>query len=87
MTTSRDAATPAAISCDSARRSELIAVADEHQGRTLDGGQERPRIRARHDRLLLAQEGLRSGFLGHAAHALAQRFVALPVAMDEYRKL
>src|ERR1700730_5280959 len=69
------------------RRSELIAVADEHEGRTLDRGQERPRITARHDRLLLAQERLRSGFLGHEAHALAQRFVALPVAMDEYRKL
>src|SRR5262249_49177902 len=60
------------------RRSELIAVADEHQRRTLDRRQERPCIRARHDRLLLAQEGLRSGLLGHEAHALAQRFVALP---------
>jgi hypothetical protein len=37
--------------------------------------------------LLLAQEGLRSGLLGHAAHARAQGFVALPVAMDEHRKL
>src|SRR6266566_130356 len=69
------------------RRGELIAVADEHQRRTFDCAQGRPCIRPRHDRLLLAQEGLRSGLLGHEAHARAQRFVALPVAMDEYRKL
>src|SRR5262249_37148180 len=69
------------------RRGELIAVADEHQGRTLDRGEERPCIRPRHDRLLLAQERLRSGLLGHDAHACAQRFVILPVAMDEYGEL
>src|SRR5262249_16715024 len=69
------------------RRGGLIAVADEHQGRTLDRGEERPCIRPRHDRLLLAQERLRSGLLGHEAHARAQRFVILPVAMDEHGKL
>jgi hypothetical protein len=37
--------------------------------------------------LLLAQERLRSSLLGHEAHALAQRVVTLPVAMDEHRKL
>ncbi len=69
------------------RRGELIAIADQHQGRTFDRGQAGPCIRPRHDRLLLAQEGLRAGLLGHDAHALASASSPLPVAMDEYRKL
>jgi hypothetical protein len=37
--------------------------------------------------MLLAQENLHSGFLGHEAHARSQRDVASPVAMHEQRKL
>src|SRR5713101_487705 len=62
-------------------RGQFIAIADEHERRTFDRCQQRPRIRSRHDGLLLAQEHLCSGLLRHEAHARSQRLVALSAAM------
>src|SRR5262249_34946532 len=86
-TTNRDPATQASISCESACGvSSSPSPTSTSVGHLIAGNNGRA-FRPRHDRLLLAQERLRSGFLGHEAHARAQRFVALPVAMDEYWKL
>jgi hypothetical protein len=73
---------PAAISSDNCGR-EFVAIAHQHKRRTRDRGQQRPHIGPRHDRLLLAQKGLRTGFLGHDSHAPFERLVMLAVAMDE----
>ena len=68
------------------RRRQLIAVADQNQRRTGNGGKDRPRVGAGHDRLRLAQERLRPGFLGHGADDAFQRRIAEAVAVDEDRK-
>jgi hypothetical protein len=42
-------------------RDQLIAVADQDQRRAADAGKSRPRVRAAHDRLLLAGEASAAG--------------------------
>ena len=76
---------PAAISCDERRRRQLVAVADQHQRRAFDRRQQRPRIGPRHDRLLLAHEGLGPVSSAMVRTTPLQRRVALPVAVDEER--
>src|SRR4029453_6600992 len=82
--TSHDPAMPSASSRESAGGvSSSPSPTSTSVGHLIVANSGRPR----HDRSLLPQENLRSGFLGHDAHARSQRGVALPVAMHEERKL
>ena len=73
---------PAAISSESAD-----GVSASPSPTSTSVRQQRPRIGARHDRLLLAQEGFGPRLLRHDAHARSELLVVLPVAVDEHRKL
>jgi len=86
-TTSRDPAMAAAISRDSGGGVSSSPSPTSTRGRTGDRGQDWPDIRPRHDRLLLAQEGLRTSFVGHGPHPRSERRVVLAVAMNEDWKL
>jgi hypothetical protein len=86
-TTSRDPAMAAAISRDSGGGVSSSPSPTSTRVRTGDRGQDWPDIRPRHDRLLLAQEGLRTSFVGHRPHPRSERRVVLAVAMNEDWKL
>jgi hypothetical protein len=64
-------------------RDQLIAVADQDQRRAADAGKSWPRVRAAHDRLLLADERLGPDAVGHQAHQPPQVHVVLAVAVNQ----
>jgi hypothetical protein len=66
---------------------QLVAVADQHQGRAADGAKPGPRVGVADDRLLLADERLGPGLLGHLSHQLPDRRVALAGGVDQQGEL
>ena len=69
------------------RRRRLILLPDEHQSRAADRRQQRTRVRAGHDRVLLAHVGLRPDVMAHRQIFGLQCRVLGAARMDIDRKL
>src|SRR5215831_6050953 len=67
------------------RRRQLVSVADQNQSRTTNHWKLRPRIRARHQSMLLADKSIRAGVCCHVAHNACECFIFLSGAMQEAR--
>src|SRR6185312_522257 len=55
---------------------ERVLLTDQHEGRTADGGETRPRVRTRHDCVLLARECLGADFFRHCTDDLSEGLVS-----------